>query len=125
MKRIAYLAGAGLGFLGVALGAFGAHALKDTLLANGYTEVFDTATKYHLIHAGLLLIMGLMMEKADGKWLKTGIFACIAGIFLFSGSLYLLSTFNLKFLGIVTPFGGLAFLIAWASIFLHFYKKRN
>lgn len=125
MKRTAFLAGAIYGFLGVALGAFGAHALEDLLEANGYVEVFETGTRYHMIHALLLLAIGLMLEHRPSRWLNIATFSASIGIPFFAGSLYLLSTLNLKWMGAITPIGGLCFLIAWACIFLHFFQKNN
>jgi uncharacterized membrane protein YgdD (TMEM256/DUF423 family) len=96
-----------LGFTGVALGAFGAHALKDTLAANGMTSTWQTAVLYHLIHAVALL--------AFTGWTWVG--RCwIAGILLFSGSLYALALGGPKFLGPITPLGGAAFLAGWALV---------
>ena len=119
MKRFALLSGAIYGFLGVALGAFGAHALEDLLLENGYTDVFETGTRYHMIHALLLIGFGLLAERRESKWLRFGIWAAVGGIFIFSGSLYLLSTLSIKWLGAITPLGGLLFLTSWACLFFH------
>ena len=123
MKRTAYLSGALLGFLAVALGAFGAHALEDLLAANGYTEVFETGNRYHLVHALLLVALGVIAEQGESRWLRIGIVSCILGIIIFSGSLYLLSTLNIPILGAITPVGGIGMLLAWASIFFHFFTR--
>ena len=103
-------------FTGVALGAFGAHALRGKL--SGYSlEIFKTAVMYHLIHAmGLFVVAWLQTISADPKINFAGGFL-IAGIILFSGSLYLLSVTGIKWLGAITPLGGLAFLTAWIIIF--------
>jgi uncharacterized membrane protein YgdD (TMEM256/DUF423 family) len=109
------LLAAGLfGFSGVALGAFGAHALKDTLAAHGTTATWQTAVLYHLIHAVALLAF------AGGRWAGR---CWIAGIVLFSGSLYALALGGPKLLGPVTPLGGLAFLSGWAFVGWEAFKR--
>lgn len=96
-----------LGFTGVALGAFGAHALKKTLTEHGTITIWQTAVLYHLIHAVAL--------AAIPAWSWVG--RCwIAGVVLFSGSLYWLALGGPKFLGPVTPLGGLALLLGWALL---------
>ena len=107
--------GAIMMFLAVALGAFGAHALKAKL--DSYSmEVFKTAVLYHLIHAiGLLLVANLNASMHDQKIQWAGILLLL-GIVLFSGSLYLLAITGQKWLGTITPLGGLAFLAAWLLI---------
>ena len=92
--------GAALMFLGVALGAFGAHALKDKLDARGH-EVWRTAVLYHLVHAVAIYARG------QQAWLF------LAGIVVFSGSLYLLALTGQSWLGALTPVGGLLFLAGW------------
>lgn len=125
MKRTAYLAGAIQGFLAVALGAFGAHALEDVLLINGYTDVYETGSRYHLIHSLLLLGLGLMLERGESRWLRIAVVACTIGVTIFAGSLYLLSTLNIPQLGAITPVGGLGMLLAWLSIFIHFLTQKK
>lgn len=122
MKRTAYLAGTVYGLLAVALGAFGAHALEDLLTTNGHAAVYDTASHYQIIHAVLLVIMGLVAERGESKWLRAGIIACSVGILVFSGSLYVLSIFDIPIMGAITPIGGIGMLIGWASLFFHFYS---
>jgi uncharacterized membrane protein YgdD (TMEM256/DUF423 family) len=100
-----------LGFLAVALGAFGAHALKSTLLAHDTTEIWKTAVLYHFLHALALLALGAF--PATNK-ISPAFF--IAGIVIFSGSLYLLALTNVKWLGAITPFGGLCFLVGWICL---------
>ena len=95
-------------FLGVGLGAFGAHALKGILEANQTTEAWKTAVLYHFIHAlALLLLAALPVPSRAAASLFVG------GIVLFSGSLYLLALTNVKWLGAITPLGGLCFLVGW------------
>ncbi|HEY2713662.1 MAG TPA: DUF423 domain-containing protein [Chthoniobacterales bacterium] len=97
-----------LAFLGVALGAFGAHALKTTLATNETTDVWKTAVLYHFIHALALLLLAVLpvTNRLAASFL-------VAGIVLFSGSLYLLALTNIRWLGAVTPIGGLCFLAGW------------
>lgn len=101
--RVAALAG----FLGVALGAFGAHALEARLEAAGRVDTWKTAVFYHLVHALLLLALARWDGMAVARW------ATLAGILLFSGSLYALCLTGVRGLGAITPLGGLAFLAGW------------
>ncbi len=96
-------------FLGVALGAFGAHTLKATLQAHEMVSVWEKAVLYHFIHALTLLMLALHGIGSRGPS-----FLFIAGIVFFSGSLYLLALTNIRWLGAITPFGGLCFLAGWA-----------
>ena len=99
--------------LAVALGAFGAHSLKSTLELHGMLDVWNKAVLYHFIHAIALLALALYGNVNRGAlWLL------FAGIFLFSGSLYLLALTNLRWLGAITPFGGLCFLAGWAWLII-------
>jgi uncharacterized membrane protein YgdD (TMEM256/DUF423 family) len=109
------IAGA-LGFLGVALGAFGAHALRSRLSPE-MLAVWQTGVLYHLLHAAALLALALF-AKSSGADVRWGAIFFVAGIFLFSGSLYALSLSGLRVLGAITPLGGVAFLLGWAWIAL-------
>lgn len=114
------------GFLGVALGAFGAHALKDILTAHDRLATWDTAVLYQFVHTGLLLVIGLLGSKSNPTpLLRISKIAAIAGILIFSGSLYLLSVTNVRWLGAITPLGGVAFLVAWAALFLYAMKNKT
>lgn len=102
-----------LGFSGVALGAFGAHALKETLTARGTLGSWQTAVLYQLVHAAALLALS---GRAPGGKI-TGIAWCwVIGTVLFSGSLYWLALGGPKFLGPLTPLGGLGLLAGWLLI---------
>jgi len=103
--------GAGLGFLGVVLGAFGAHGLEEKLAAAGRVETWETAAFYHLVHAVMLVVVALGCPGRRGA-IPCGAFA--AGIVLFSGSLYVLCLSGIEAFGAVTPLGGVAFLVGWA-----------
>jgi uncharacterized membrane protein YgdD (TMEM256/DUF423 family) len=100
---------AALCFLAVALGAFGAHSLKQTLETHGTLDVWNKAVFYHFIHAIALLALALCGVATRTAW-----WLLLAGIFIFSGSLYLMALTNLRWLGAITPFGGLCFLAGWA-----------
>jgi len=112
-SRNLVLAAAGLfGFLGVALGAFGAHALKAQL-----TDVslgwWQTAVEYHLLHAAALLVLAFAPGKhAVAAW------SFSIGIILFSGSLYVMALTGITTLGMITPVGGVAFLVGWGCLIL-------
>lgn len=96
-------------FLAVALGAFGAHSLRSTLDTHGMLDVWNKAVLYHFIHAIALFALALYATANRGAW-----WLLFAGIFLFSGSLYLMALTDIRWLGAVTPFGGLCFLAGWA-----------
>lgn len=104
------------GMLAVAFGAFGAHALKGRL--DDYAlGVFHTAVQYHFYHSFALLAVGLLaVSQPQTVLLKTSGWMFFLGIVIFSGSLYLLSISGIRWLGAVTPLGGLAFLAGWACL---------
>jgi len=102
-----------LGFLAVALGAFGAHGLKETLEANGRMEEWKTASLYHLVHAVALLGVATALASSGGGVHSPVVWLFTAGIVLFSGSLYYLSLTNAKWVWPITPLGGLCFLAGW------------
>jgi uncharacterized membrane protein YgdD (TMEM256/DUF423 family) len=110
MNRITlFRIAAGFAFLGVALGAFGAHALKTTLQASGMMDAWNKAVLYHLVHAVALVALAL-----SGAGNRASYFLLAAGIVLFSGSLYTMALTNVRALGAITPLGGLCFLAGWA-----------
>ena len=104
-----------IGFLGVALGAFGAHALKASLSPHDL-EIYQTGVHYQQIHALALILTGLTGFRS--KWMRwSGIFFLV-GIGIFSGSLYLLAVTQIKILGAITPIGGLSFMAGWIFLAL-------
>ncbi|MEO6097709.1 MAG: DUF423 domain-containing protein [Fibrobacteria bacterium] len=111
----------GLGFLGVALGAFGAHALKARV-APELLIVWHTGVLYHLIHAAVLLALALF-AKTTGADIRWGARLMVAGILLFSGSLYAMTLTGIRPLGAITPLGGLAFLGGWGWMVLKLSSK--
>lgn len=117
-----------LGLLTVAFGAFGAHALKEKLSPE-QLHTFETAVKYQFYHTLALLLLSLPGDKLQGDYFQASAWLFIAGVILFSGSLYLLSCRDLlglsnwKWLGPVTPIGGLAFIAGWFFLILAALKK--
>ncbi|VVN03463.1 hypothetical protein PS862_03498 [Pseudomonas fluorescens] len=100
------------GFTGVALGAFAAHGLKSRLTPE-YLAIFHTGVTYQLVHTLALLGVALLATQIPGRLITWAGASFAIGILLFSGSLYLLTMTGISKLGIVTPFGGLAFLVGW------------
>ena len=113
--RLALALGAILAFAAVALGAFGAHALKARL-APDMAAVWQTAVLYHGWHALALVGAGLfLMQRPDAAAIAVAGWLFLAGVVLFSGSLYVLASTGMRGFGAVTPFGGVAFLAGWAA----------
>ncbi|TBN44874.1 DUF423 domain-containing protein [Pseudomonas sp. BGI-2] len=100
------------GFTGVALGAFAAHGLKNRLTPE-YLAIFHTGVTYQLVHTLALLGVALLATQIPGRLISWAGASFAIGILLFSGSLYLLTLTGFSKLGIITPFGGLAFLVGW------------
>jgi uncharacterized membrane protein YgdD (TMEM256/DUF423 family) len=119
MRRFVLLASTVNGFLAVALGAFGAHGLKNRLA--DVPDVarrlgwWETAAHYHLLHALALAILALAWDRLPQRWLGRAGTAMLIGIVLFSGSLYLMALSGVTALGTVTPIGGAALLAGWVS----------
>ena len=123
--RIIIIIAAIAAILGIALGAFGAHGLQERLAASGHTETWKTAAHYHLIHAVALFALGIWMSSHAGSpHIARAACFWIAGIVLFSGSLYGMSLGGPpKLLGPVTPLGGLSFMIGWVFVALAAWKS--
>ena len=116
MDRTFLLIGAVLSFLGVALGAFGAHALK-TRLSPDMLAVFDTAVRYQMYHAfAVLIVAAAIGHIGNARLLVMAGWFFFAGVLLFSGSLYALALTGVGMLGALTPIGGLLFLVGWACL---------
>ena len=122
MARLWLLLSAFAGFTGVALGAFAAHGLKSRLTPE-YLAVFHTGTHYQLIHALALFGVGLLALHMPGRLVNLAGGAFALGILLFSGSLYLLTLSGIGKLGMITPFGGVAFLIGWLCLGLAAWRQ--
>lgn len=102
-----------MGFLAVALGAFGAHGLEKLLEANETVEIWKTAVLYHFTHAVMLFVLAQRQPLERGPW-----WSFFVGIVIFSGSLYLLAATNAHWLGVITPVGGVSFLVGWLQLVL-------
>lgn len=115
-QKLTLLAGAILGLLGVGLGAFGAHALKNLLTQNGRLETFELAVRYQFYHCLAILLVGVLMDKFTGNSIQWASLLMLLGVVLFSGSLYAYSLTNIKTFAMVTPIGGLFLLGGWAML---------
>ncbi len=114
--KIFILLGSVNAFLGVSLGAFGAHALKGRVTVE-MLAVWQTAVLYHLVHALGLILVGILIHlMPQASLLRVSGWLLCAGVLLFSGSLYLLVLSGIKQFGMVTPIGGVAFLVGWLLV---------
>lgn len=111
------------GMLAVGLGAFGAHALKTVLMENNRLDTYELAVRYHFYHTFALLIVAILMNRLNPRWLSYAAQCMIIGIILFSGSLYFLALLNETTFAIATPFGGVFLLIGWGLLFYSGLKK--
>ena len=109
--------------MGVAAGAFAAHGLRETL-SGPMLHVFETAVRYQMYHSFALFIVGFGIRQYDSTYLKFAGWAFIAGIILFSGSLYALALTGIGQLGVITPFGGVSFLAGWVFTAIAFLKRK-
>ncbi len=119
MSRIFLAIAAALGGISVILGAFASHALKDRLSERAL-EIWETGTKYQMYHALALILVSLLLNYLSNSSSSTPLiisgYSFIAGIVLFSGSLYALSLSGIKVLGAITPLGGVAFITGWICL---------
>ena len=123
MQRWALLVAAVAGFLAVGLGAFAAHGLRNVLSAE-YLTVFQTGVHYQMVHALALLAVAMLLAKNPARSLRIAAWGFTLGIVLFSGSLYALTLSGVRGLGMITPFGGVAFLVGWASLAWFAWRSR-
>lgn len=128
MKRRILLTGAFIGMLAIILGAFGAHLLKKYLSVEQLVT-FETGVRYQMYHALFLLFLSTRKEFTP-KALKTIYNLTVAGVILFSGSIYLLATKNLtlfdsKIIVFATPLGGFLLILAWLALFVTFFKQKS
>jgi uncharacterized membrane protein YgdD (TMEM256/DUF423 family) len=124
MDRLFITLGALSGFLAVAAGAFGAHALRDRLTA-AMLDVFQTGVTYQTYHALALVGVGILLARfsIDGSvWLTAAGWLFVGGSVLFSGSLYALSLSGATWLGAITPLGGIAFLVGWLAVAIGIWR---
>jgi uncharacterized membrane protein YgdD (TMEM256/DUF423 family) len=110
-----------LGLTAVALGAFGAHALREKLVILGTTATWETASRYHLVHAVALLALTALAERVPASAAIGRLW--LVGVSLFSGSLYALALGGPRWLGPVTPLGGICLLAGWAMLVYHTFRK--
>lgn len=109
------------GFTGVALGAFGAHGLKG-VIAPDLMAAYQTGVLYHLMHAVVLLALSAWLFVRPASWIKRSAFMMTLGLVLFSGSLYAIALTGERALGVITPFGGVSWLIAWSFLILAAFR---
>jgi uncharacterized membrane protein YgdD (TMEM256/DUF423 family) len=128
MNKTFLITAAVIGILSVALGAFGSHGLKDKV--NEYTlGIFETAVRYQFYHLFALLAVGMLFQSYNNGWMLWSGRLFVVGIILFCGSLYLLTYFlannneNMKWLGAITPFGGLCFIGGWICMAVGIWKS--
>ncbi len=122
MQRLFLSFAALSGFLSVSLGAFAAHGLKHQISPEALT-IWQTGVQYQMYHALALLVVALLYQTHTSKALKLSGLAFILGSFLFSGSLYALALGAPSILGLITPFGGLSFLVGWAALVVHAVRR--
>lgn len=122
--RLFLVAGAISAGLGVAAGAFGAHALARAVTPDRLAA-FETAARYQMVHALALLIVGLLVERSPIRWLRGAGWSFLAGTVLFSGSLYALVLADAPWLGPVTPLGGVAFMAGWGMLAWGIRERSN
>ena len=114
--KLIIVAASGLGFLSVALGAFGAHAFKAYLISHQHLGKYETAVQYQMYHALALLLVGILamhLPKTDFSWIAI---LFLVGVFIFSGSLYVLCATGIRWMGAITPVGGTCFLLGWGLL---------
>jgi uncharacterized membrane protein YgdD (TMEM256/DUF423 family) len=124
-QRNALLTGVILAGLGVAIGAFGAHALRPLLEENARTETFELAVKYQFYHAFAILFSGVLMLHFPSRMLSHAVWCFAIGILIFSGSLYALSLSGVRFFGAITPIGGVLFIAGWLLLYVGINAKRS
>jgi uncharacterized membrane protein YgdD (TMEM256/DUF423 family) len=121
--RNTLLVGALLGLLGVALGAFGAHALKPMLLAFGRLETYELAVRYQFYHAGALLVTGILQHLFSATLFRWSSLLFLSGVLLFSGSLYALCFTGISTIAMITPFGGVLLIGGWLVMIIAIAKR--
>jgi len=123
MSKLSCSIGAFLGLTGVILGAMAAHALEKTLTPD-LLDSFETAVRFQMYHALLLLILGVILHSNKSKTLNLAVYSVIVGTVLFSGSIYLLVLSPLK-LGIVTPIGGTVLIVGWGALLYWAFRLKK
>lgn len=121
--RIGLILTAVAGFLAVAIGAFGAHALKSLLTENNRLDTFELASRYHFYHTLVLLGISLLLKQNHSKRFFLSLVFIVTGMILFSGSLYILAITNYIPIAMITPVGGLFLLAGWAVLLYAAFEK--
>ena len=122
-QRSTLLTGAVFGGLGVALGAFGAHALKPILIATNHLDTYELAVRYQFYHAFALLFIGLLMGGTPNSKIKSAALFMTLGTILFCGSLYALAFDSAKSIAVITPIGGVFFILGWTWLGIGVWKR--
>lgn len=122
MGRIIIIVAAITLAFGVVIGAFGAHGLKSRITPE-MLLVYETGVTYHFYHALGLLLIGVLAMQSPSSYLNMAALFVGLGILIFSGSLYVLAITGIKWIGVITPIGGLSFIIGWIFVALAFLKK--
>ncbi|MBU2884412.1 DUF423 domain-containing protein [Gilvimarinus agarilyticus] len=121
MPQLILATAAAFGLIAVALGAFAAHGLKHKL-ADNLLSAFQTGVEYQMYHALALLALAILVKLTPGNWLTASAGLFILGTLLFSGSLYALALTGARWLGPITPIGGLCFMLGWICLFIAAFK---
>ncbi len=117
-----FVTGAIMAAVGVAIGAFGAHGLKTSVSAD-LLAVFEIGVRYHMYHALALLLVGLAETRCSARLLNVAGYLFVLGIVFFSGSLYLMTLSGARWLGAITPIGGICFIGAWIVLAVAAYRR--
>lgn len=122
MNKTILLTAAFLLALAVILGAFGAHGLKEKL-GNEMMQIYKTGVEYHFYHALGLLLIGVLSAQMPSSLMNWSAICLTVGVVIFSGSLYTLAITGVRWLGAITPLGGLSFIAGWVLLFIAVWKK--
>ena len=122
MKNLFFIFGAGFSLLSVVFGAFGAHSLKDKL-SKEMLDVFEVAVRYQMYHGIGLIVVAWALSQWQNSLTTAAGWCFVAGILIFSGSLYILSLTGMRWLGAITPIGGLAFIAGWGCLIIAVFRK--
>lgn len=122
MNKTFLIFGAILGLLGVMVGAFGAHALKETLEKAENMATYETAVKYQFYHALALVLTGILFKEFPNQWTNYAGYSFFVGSIIFSGSLYLICFTGIKTFGAVAPIGGSLLILGWLFLVLSFLR---
>ena len=123
-QQSALTTGVTIAGLAVAIGAFGAHALRPLLEAHGRVETFELAVRYQFYHSFAIIFSGMLMYHFPSRHINRAVICFLFGTIVFSGSLYVLSATGARWLGAVTPIGGVLFIAGWLLLLLGINAKR-